>query len=302
LSCKDAGTDGGTTDTGDNSGGDPINGFTTIAAFKTWLDAQPTNTAAAPYNVKVNIANLGGSSSTVGSLGNELDSIYNKYINLDLSGSPLTSIGDGAFRSCNSLTGITIPNGVTSIGDNAFAYCTSLTSITIPNGVTSIGNSAFDYCTGLTSVTIPAGVTSIGQGAFGDCASLTAINVDPANSAYTSQDGVLYNKDKTTLHTYPKGKTGAFTIPNGVTSIGNYAFRSCNSLTSVTIPNSVTSIGNMAFFSTSLTSVTFASTISSSNFSIYNVFYGDLRDKYLAGGTGTYTRSGSGSTAVWTRS
>jgi predicted lipoprotein with Yx(FWY)xxD motif len=228
TACKDSGDDSTT------SGGQT---FTGIAEFETWLDEQPANTAERPYTVKVNVSDLGGDSYTDGSLGKMLRDNDTKYVNLDLSGSTLTTIEEGAFW-----------------------YCTSLTSVTIPNSVTSIGELAFGRCSSLASVTIPASVTSIGQQAFGVCSSLTAINVDAANTAYSSQDGVLYNKAKTTLYTYPTGKTGAFTIPAGVTSIGEVAFYGCTSLASVTIPAGVTSIGERAFQScTGLTSVTIGS-------------------------------------------
>jgi len=159
----------------------------------------------------------------------------------------VTTIGYYAFEYCYGLTSVTIPNSVTSIGDGAFYCCRSLTSLTIPNSVTSIGNFAFFCCTGLTSVTIPNSVTSIGDGAFSGCSCLTSINVASDNSNYCSVDGVLFNKDKTTLIQYPGAKQGAYTIPNSVTSIGDWAFYYCSGLTSVTIPNSVTSIGNSAF-------------------------------------------------------
>ena len=87
----------------------------------------------------------------------------------------MTSIGSDAFSGCNSLTSITIPNGVTSIGNRAFMDCTSLTSVTIPDGVTSIGGRAFEDCTSLTSITIPKRVTSIGDKAFGSCNSLKVV-------------------------------------------------------------------------------------------------------------------------------
>ena len=164
-------------------------------------------------------------------------------------GNSVTSIGSSAFSGCSGLTGeLIIPNSVSSIGDWAFSGCSGLTGeLIIPNSVTSIGNGAFFFCTGLTSITIPNSVTSIGDDAFLFCTGLTSINVASDNSNYCSVDGVLFNKDKTTLIQYPEGKQGAYTIPNSVTSIGDFAFRTCTGLTSVTIPNSVTSIGWEAF-------------------------------------------------------
>ncbi len=160
----------------------------------------------------------------------------------------VTSIGDCTFSGCRSLTGVTIPAGVTSIGEYAFNGCRSLTGVTIPAGVTSIGEDAFFGCSSLTGVTVPAGVTSIGSGAFSCCTSLTAINVASANSNYIGVDGVLFNKARTELIQYPAGKTeSSYQIPASVTSIGDYAFRNCGSLTGVTIPTGVTSIGDGAF-------------------------------------------------------
>ena len=164
----------------------------------------------------------------------------------------VTSIGDYAFCKCSGLTSITIPNSVTSIGNSAFYNCKSLTSITIPDSVTSIGDYAFSDCSGLTSITIPDSVTSIGNCAFYSCSSLKNITVSSNNKNYTSEDGVLINKDKNELMQYPIGKNEtAYTIPNGVTSIGDGAFYWCYGLTSITIPNSVTSIGDRAFRSCS---------------------------------------------------
>ena len=176
----------------------------------------------------------------------------------------VTSIGEYAFYNCRSLTSVTIPDSVTSIGDRAFYNCRSLTSVTIPNSVTSIGEYAFYDCTSLTSVTIPDSVTSIGSFAFRFCTSLTGIWVAEGNSHYSSDvSGVLFNKDKTTLVQCP-GAFAAYTIPNSVTSIGEYAFYDCTSLTSVTIPDSVTIIGDFAFFyCTSLTSVTIPDSVTS---------------------------------------
>ena len=173
-------------------------------------------------------------------------------------GNSVTSIGDWAFYDCYSLTSVTIGDSVTSIGEYAFAYCDSLTSVTIGDSVTSIGRYAFAYGDSLTSVTIGNSVTSIGSYAFQNCDSLTSIIVDENNQNYKSIDGNLYTKDGKTLIQYAIGKTATdFVIPNSVTSIGDYAFYNCTSLTSITIPDSVTSIGSSAFIGcSSLVSVT----------------------------------------------
>ena len=176
----------------------------------------------------------------------------------------VTRIGEYAFYKCKSLTSVTIPDSVTRIGKYAFYDCTSLTSVTIPDSVTRIGEYAFSDCTSLTSVTIPDSVTRIGSYAFSDCASLTGIWVAEGNSHYSSDVfGVLFNKDKTTLVQCP-GAFAAYAIPDSVTSIGEYAFGNCKSLTSVTIPDSVTSIGDGAFAGCrSLTSVTIPDSVTS---------------------------------------
>ena len=166
----------------------------------------------------------------------------------------VTSIGKTAFFYCYGLTSITIPNSVMSIGDYAFSDCYGLTSVTIGNSVTSVGNSAFAYCYSLTSITIPNSVTSIGDGVFYKCSSLTSIVVEEGNSIYDSRDN-CNAIIKTATNTLIIGCQNT-TIPNSVTSIGDYAFADCYGLTSITIPESVTSIGEDAFaFCSGLTSI-----------------------------------------------
>ena len=182
-----------------------------------------------------------------------------------IDGKSVTSIGRRAFEGCTNLKSITIPNSVTEMGRRAFSGCSSLTGIAIPDSVTEIGKYAFDGCKSLTSITIPDGVTSIGDGAFYNCSSLTEIKVASENSNYVSVNGVLYNKDKTTIICYPAGKKGNnYKIPDGVTKVDSSAFIGCSSLTSITIPNSVTEIGYSVFEGcTNLKSITIPNGVTS---------------------------------------
>ena len=154
-----------------------------------------------------------------------------------------------------------IPSSVTSIEPDAFRGCTGLTEVTIPNSVTTIGDFAFLGCHGLASVTIPNSVTTIGSGAF-HCFDLQSIVVAEENMSYSSSEGVLFNKDKTVLIQYPRRKSGAYVIPSGVTTIGDYAFDNCTGLTSIIIPESVITIEEGAFYyCTGLTEVTIGESV-----------------------------------------
>ena len=158
----------------------------------------------------------------------------------------VTSIGYEAFEYCSNLKSVTIPNSVKEIVDWAFHGCSSLTSITIPNSVTRIAWLAFHSCDGLTSVTIPSSVIYM-DSPFMSCDNLESIIVEDGNENFTSEDGVLFNKDKTELVCCPAGKKGSYVIPNQVETIGYNAFCGCLGLASVTIPNSVKTIESLAF-------------------------------------------------------
>lgn len=138
---------------------------------------------------------------------------------------------------------------VTMIASAAFYNNSTLTSITIPNSVTNIGSFAFT-ASALVNVTIPASVNGIGVQAFAECESLTNISVSATNPAYSSLNGVLFDKAGRTLIQYPAALTcgsGNYTIPGGVIAIGDYAFFEASGFASVTIPDSVTNIGDDSF-------------------------------------------------------
>ncbi|MBO4508007.1 MAG: leucine-rich repeat protein [Spirochaetaceae bacterium] len=231
------------------------------------LSSLPTNNAVSSYDIEVtNITTDDQISSLKTALSNS-----GKYVDLSLENctgltslpnnafkncdkltsislpSSVTSIRYSAFSGCSALRSISIPSSVTSIGENAFSDCRALQSITIPSSVTSIGNDAFRGCSKLQSITLPDSVTLIGYGAFSYCRALQSINVSSDNNYFSSVDGVLFNKNRTTLIGCPGGKT-SITIPESVTSIGDSAFYGCSKLQSITLPDSVTSIGNDAFF------------------------------------------------------
>ena len=170
----------------------------------------------------------------------------------------VTSIGDGAFWGCTSLTSLVIPESVTSIGDYAFVGCDSLTDIVIPDRVTRIGEFAFGGCESLTDIVLPEGVTSIGGSAFKNCISLTDIVIP--DSVTSIGNGTFWDCSSLSKIVLPEGVTSigerAFdgcrsltdiVLPDCVTSVGEYAFHYCFSLTGIVIPDSVTSIGGGAF-------------------------------------------------------
>ena len=238
------------------------------------IDSKSLYTAAYQWQDFANIKERSTAGFTVGGIAYLITSSTSpKTVEVAYGGNYTSEVSIPASVSYNSIS-----YSVTTIGNYAFDQCTGLSSITIPGSVTNIGSYAFYKCTGLTSISIPSSVTSIGKYAFTFNSCLYDVNSN--NSNYSGIDGVLYNKNQTTLIQFPVSKTGSFIIPstvtsirdgafencsglisvslhNSVTFIGDHAFESCTGLTSFILPNSLTYIGNNAFYNcTGLTSVT----------------------------------------------
>ena len=166
----------------------------------------------------------------------------------------VTSIGDYAFWGCTGLVSVDIPDSVTSIGEGAFCDCTGLVSVDIPDSVTSIEDYAFYRCTGLVSVNIPDSVTSIGERAFYRCSSLEKINISSieawCNISFDSaSSNPLSDSIYDEVNLYLNGELVTdLVIPDSVTTISDYAFYNCYSLTSVTIGSGVKLIPESAFY------------------------------------------------------
>ena len=180
------------------------------------------------------------------------------------------SIESEAFRRCNGLTSITIPNSVTSIDKQAFYYCDGLASITIPGSVQVLDERVFAYCSALETVELCEGVTEIATAAFSNCISLKKISIPSSviaiatdafdgsnrietievnenNTAFVSENHVLFDKGKTRLILCAKNKTESYVIPNTVKMIEQKAFYNCLNISAIMIPEGVEQIGKFAF-------------------------------------------------------
>ena len=220
--------------------------------------------------------------SSVTSIGDRAFS-WGRFLSEIVIPSSVTSIGDRAFSLCSSLSEIVIPFSVTSIGDSAFYGCDSLSKVVIPSSVTSIGKDAFFRCDSLSEIVIPSSVTSIGDWAFSSCSSLKYISIPKSviclngnpfaewngkleclSPNFVYEDDVLFNKDKSRIISFRNQNVKSYVIPPSATSIGDYAFGYCDSLSEIVIPSSVTSIGHHAFYSCcSLSNIVIPSSVTS---------------------------------------
>lgn len=161
-----------------------------------------------------------------------------------------------AFYSCTVLEKVNTPKNLRVIDSSVFYSCEKLEEFDLPSGLESIGYQSFYGCQLIESFSIPKSCTEIGDYAFEGCIALEEINVDEKNSSYSSDEGILFNKDKTTLIKYPeKYKETDYTVPKTVKRIENWAFIGCTELKSIDL-GSVSEIGEDAFYyCTSLESI-----------------------------------------------
>jgi len=177
--------------------------------------------------------------------------------------SSITTIGVGAFGGCRKIVSISLPESLIYIESFAFRDCINLVSIILPESLTTIGSAAFSNCSNLVSITLPHSFETFifMRTAFQLCEKLVSIDVVNSNPNFSSVDGILYDKDKTMLLLFPRGKQSISIVPNSVTAIGDYAFAGCKYLKEITIPNSVKYIGYASFEQSGLTSVTIHASI-----------------------------------------
>ena len=218
----------------------------------------------------------------------------------EIEGATVTVISGDTFFKCVDLKKVTIPSTVTSIGYDTFLGCTSLENIvvdaenknyisedgilfdkdkteliqypaakagvsyTVPSTVSKIDGCTFKYTQNIKIINVPQQTTSIAAGAFGKSSNLEAINVDENNLYYTSDNGVLFNKDKSELVAYPSGKSDtSYTVPESVTYIQAQAFSGCTNLTSVSLTDNVYDMGSSVFSDcTNLTDVVLSEDLS----------------------------------------
>ena len=179
----------------------------------------------------------------------------------------LTKIESSAFVGCHNLETINLPEGLETIGDKAFFSCEALTGIDIPNTVKTIGGTAFANCYSLTRINIPAGA-ELGPGAFAGCGAIECISVDENNPTYDNRGGCNAIIE-TLTNTLIKGCKSTV-IPESVKEIGHCAFSDCKDLETINIPQTVTAIGRQAFSATGLKQISLPDGLMSIGDSAFN--------------------------------
>lgn len=236
---------------------------------------------------------------SVAELGNAVFSGCTDLKKAELAAGNLKGIVSSAF-SGSGLERISIPEGVTSIGDSAFQSCGNLQEITLPEGLASIGANAFFECSSLAGITIPKSVAEIGGQAFLGCSSLLGIEVDGENQNFSSEQGLLYNKDQTEFLCCPAGKDGEVSLAGSVKKIADGACYGCTGVTGAALPEGLETVGGYAFFGCSgLKRITVPETVTGIGSNVFQGCSGLERAEFRGGveGIPSYAFDGCGSMA-----
>ncbi len=168
----------------------------------------------------------------------------------------LSEIGDYAFMSCEKLQNVVLPNTIERIGECAFYNCNKLCDIIFPETLEVIESNVFFCCKSIKTIRIPKNVSYIHHHAFYYYCGFTEMVVDEDNQYYCAQDDVLFDKAMTKLICYPSAKPDSYySVPDGVTTIGSYAFYASNNLTYIYLPETLRIIESSAFSGADLTDV-----------------------------------------------
>ncbi len=192
--------------------------------------------------------------------------LYDLAVPALIEGYPVTAIGYGAFRGCENLQTVTLPEGLTTLQAEAFADCAALQTVSLPRSLTAVQERAFAHNAALTDMPLPAGLAAIGDGAFAGCTGLAGlilprylatlsggalvgvdrVRVDPQNEFFTARNGVVLTKDGATLVAFTDPDAAAYTLPASVTAVGPAAFAERDNLQTVDLTGAV-SVGENAF-------------------------------------------------------
>ena len=157
-------------------------------------------------------------------------------------------IGEEAFSENSSIKKVVLPNSVEKIKYNAFFGCENLEEIDLNDELLSIGSSAFSNCKKLVKISLGSSLNDFGSGVFAGCDALETLSLDSKNKKFSYEDGVLYNKDKTTLYEMLSGrKNTTYQMPDTVTKINQYAFWGCDYLLGITLSNNLKKIEPFTF-------------------------------------------------------
>lgn len=190
------------------------------------------------------------------------------------------------------LESITIPSAIRELSSGVFDGCESLLEVILPNTLEKIGDHAFRNCIKLSDVELPSGLLSFGANPFAGCKAISSFDLPATNSTFLVKDGILFDVEMTSLYGVPTGKSGAYTIPDGII-VMPYAFAG-STLSVVTVETGAV-LNEYAFAESMIDKIVFNGTVSELPAHIFENAAG-LREVVISGLTriGEYAFSGCG--------